>query len=141
MEEERMVHKPEEANSDEGAEIGEELGAVDLHGCSQAPAKLLLHNGWVWDVVLAERQLPKNCYLLDLIPLVQPATSNTLSCKQRLAPPTGVEGSQNIQTRCSSALVFPCDPMQLLPKSQLVGVSASWLRSGWCVAAFIVTYI
>lgn len=55
-----MVHKPEEANSDEGAEIGEELGAVDLHGCSQAAAKLLLHNGWVWDVVLAERQLQKN---------------------------------------------------------------------------------
>lgn len=54
-----MVHKPEEANSDEGAEIGEELWAVDLHGCSQAAAKLLLHNGWVWDVVLAERQLPK----------------------------------------------------------------------------------
>lgn len=56
MEEERVVYKPEKANGDEGTKIGEVLRAIDLQSCYQATAKLLLHDGRVWNIVLAKRE-------------------------------------------------------------------------------------
>lgn len=57
VQEERVVHEPQQAHGDEGAEVGQVLGSVGLQRRDQAAAKLPLHHRRVRNVVLAETEI------------------------------------------------------------------------------------